>query len=89
MTRIIYGTDTGSIEDPAQCVPLDVPDEVDGDDMERHIEDTDLRAMNAQAVVGLRDVLESLALAMQGEGLNPDMIDRVLSTVIDAVDNND
>jgi hypothetical protein len=51
MNRIIYGTQTGSIEEADQCVIIDLPD---GADAEEHVNYGDKVVM--QPVVGMDDV---------------------------------
>ena len=65
--RIAYGLDTGSIEDPKQLVLVDVPDGLDdADEIEAHLRSVE--PFPFQRLVGLDDVLETLALALSAEG---------------------
>lgn len=90
MRKVIYGTETGSIEEYDQCIILLVPDDIDGDALEEMLEDTDAMAeLEVQTVVAWEDVIESIRLAAQAEGVDPEAVHRLLLAVEDAIDNND
>lgn len=57
---IVYGLDTGSIEDAAQCVILDVPDEeCDSDEsMESWLEEYATYGLSVQSIVNLVDSIK-------------------------------
>lgn len=91
--QIAYGRDTESLEDPTQLALLTLPDEcsdMDSDELTEFINENweDPEFMTVQDLVPGADVMESFALAMDGEGINPDMVSRILSTVADALGNN-
>jgi hypothetical protein len=91
-TKIIYGTDTGSIEDYSQCVVVLVPDDwiEDADHLERMLLDPDtMYELNTQTIVTWEDTVDALLLAMRAEGIDTQTQARIIATVRDAIDNND
>jgi hypothetical protein len=76
--RIAYGLDTRSIEDPDQLVLMDLPDQcsdMDSEELEDWLNDNE---GVHQPLVGQADLLEKVAEACEREGLNGDMIARIL-----------
>ena len=57
MSRVIYGTDTGSIEDFGQCIVVDLPDDLDADETEEYIK---TKPVTATAVVAWSDVVKAV-----------------------------
>lgn len=89
MRKVIYGTDTESIEDYAQCVVLLVPDDADYDQLLEGADPADLPGIESQTIVTWEDTVDAFLLAMQAEGLDHDTRARIVATVRDAIDNND
>ena len=85
MSKILFGQDTGSIEDYTQCILIDVPNEVD--DVEEWLDENPDAPF--QQIVGVNDAMESFQLAMLSEGISADAVKRIMLTVWDAIDNND
>lgn len=88
MQKLIYGTDTGSIEDYAQCVVLLVPDDMDSETLERELEDN-FDQFEAKTIVTWEDTVDALILAARAEGIDGLTLARIIATMRDAVDNND
>jgi hypothetical protein len=91
-TKIIYGTETGSIEDYSQCVVVLVPDELaeDADALEEALTNPDtMYELTTQTLVTWEDTVDSLLLAMRAEGIDTQTQARIIATVRDAIDNND
>lgn len=86
--RLAFGVDTESLEDPSQLVLVDLPDECDLWDSDGVIDYINTHGVPQQPLVGLHDVLDSMGLAMQGEGLSPEVVAAVRGTILDAVFNN-
>jgi hypothetical protein len=87
--KIIYGTDTGSIEDYAQCVVLLVSDDAAYDELLEGRDPADLEGIEAQTLVTWEDTVDALLLAMRAEGIDTPTQARIIATVRDAIDNND
>ena len=88
MHRIIYGTDTGSIEDFDQCVAMYIRDDMDAEELEQAIREDPLQ-FETEEIVTEQDAIDAFDLAMQGEGIDRAVIDRIITTVADAIANND
>jgi len=88
MKKIIYGTDTGSVEAYEQCVVLLVPEDIDYEVLERSIED-DYHQFDAQTLVTWEDTVDALILAARAEGVETMTLARIIATMRDALDNND
>ena len=86
-TKLIYGTDTGSIEDYGQCVILLVPDDVE--DVEEYVADHKWEDIPQQTVATLEDVEESLMLILAANQIPSEMAADILTSLLDALDNND
>lgn len=93
--QIAYGTDTESIEDADQLMLLTLPDEcenMESDDLIDFIKDNWGTAdVSAEPLVGFNDVQDALRLiltALKGEVLTTPLIETVLRSLYDAVDNN-
>ena len=86
--KIIYGTDTGSIEAYDQCIVLLVPQDMELDELEAAL-DEDFDQFEAQRIVTWEDMVDAFLLAMYAEGLDHDTRARIVTTVRDAIDNND
>jgi hypothetical protein len=89
MQKIIYGTDTGSIEAYDQCVVLLVSDDAAMDDLMEGADPDMLEGVTEQSLVTWEDVRDALVLAMRAEGIDPVTQAKVVLTVLDAIDNND
>jgi len=87
MYKIIYGTDTESIEDYSQCVVLLIPDDVD--DVEEYLDEHHYDDVPQQQIVCWEDIVESLALIMDAEGVSATTAQTILLSLGDAVTNND
>jgi predicted exporter len=91
-TKIIYGTDTGSIEDYSQCVVVLAPDELaeDADALDEALNNPEtMYELETQTLVTWEDTVDALLLAMRAEGIDTQTQARIIATVRDAVDNND
>lgn len=89
MSKIIYGMDTGSIEDFGQCVLVRVPEEAEEDST--LLEDLlQSGRFQRQGLVGDKDVAESLQLILRAEEppLSEEQIGRILASLTDAISNN-
>jgi hypothetical protein len=88
--KIIYGTDTGSIEDYEQCVVVLVPEELaeDADALEATLRD-DFYDLETQTIVTWEDTVNALLLAARAEGVETTTLARIIATMRDALDNND
>jgi len=89
---VLYGMDSGSIEDPDQMVLVRLEGGQDCEDADA-LEDFIERNWNTtkcatQPVVGLDDVLDSMCLALTAAGVENSVIDEARNTIIDAVGNN-
>jgi hypothetical protein len=92
MHKLIYGTDTGSIEDYGQCVVVLVPDELfeDYDELEAILGDPDRwDSVTTQTIVTWEDTVDSLILAARAEGIDTQTLARIIATMRDGIDNND
>ena len=89
MQKIIYGTDTGSIEDYDQCVVLLVSDDASYDDLLEGADPADLPGIESQTIVTWEDIVDAFLLAMKAEGIDHGTRARIVTTVRDAIDNND
>lgn len=86
-TKLIYGTDTGSFEDYGQCVILLIPDDVD--DVEEYVAEHNWDDIPQQTVATLEDVEESLMLILAANQIPSEMAADILTSLLDALDNND
>lgn len=57
MSRIIYGLDTGSIEDFSQCIVAEIPDDLESVELEEYLETT---PVPTTPVVAWSDVVNAL-----------------------------
>lgn len=98
MKKLIYGTDTGSVEDYDQCIVLAVPEDADYDGLLEGADPYDLPGVVVQTVVTWEDVADALDLALQAHAIyaadRESIIsavarESIIATVRDAVDNND
>lgn len=87
MHKLIYGTDTGSIEDYHQCVVLVLSD----DEVEQLDYETvdPLTLGTQQTLCTWEDVVDSFILAARAEGIDGPTLARIIATVRDGLDNND
>lgn len=83
MSRVIVGTDTDSVEDASQVLLVDVPTELDSDDVPQWVVD---HPEHTQQVVGWNDLEASLRLILDAEGADTD---KIIASLFDAFDNND
>jgi hypothetical protein len=86
--KMIYGTDTKSIEDYYSAVVVLVPDDMEGDELEEKLNE-DFYSFEQQQIVTWDDTRDSFILAMRAEGFDNEVIARIILTVSDAIDNND
>ena len=86
--KMIYGTDTKSIEDYYSAVVVLVPDDMEGDELEEKLNE-DFYSFEQQQIVTWDDTRDSFILAMRAEGFDNEVIARIVLTVSDAIDNND
>lgn len=93
--QIAYGADTDSLEDPDQMCLVTLPDEcedMESDDLIDFIKDNwGTPDVSAEPLVGFNDVQDALRLiltALKGEVLTTPLIETVLRSLYDAVDNN-
>jgi hypothetical protein len=92
MRKIVYGTETGSIEDYGQCVAVLVPDDLfeDYDELEAVLRDPDRwDSLTTQTIVTWEDTVDALILAARAEGVDAPTLARIIATMRDAIDNND
>jgi hypothetical protein len=91
-TKVIYGTDTGSIEDYAQCVVVLVPDDIAGDydALEEALNNPEtMYGLETQTLVTWEDTVDALILAAKAEGVPTATLAKIIATMRDALDNND
>ena len=88
MHKIIYGLDTGSIEAYDQCVAMYVRDDMDAEEMEQALREDPLQ-FETEALVTWEEIVDSLILAARAEGVDTQVLARIIATVRDAIDNND
>jgi hypothetical protein len=91
--KIAYGLDTDTIEDPDQLILITMPDAWAGHDVDELL--NNIRntwnvhpEVTYQPLVPLEDTLDSVVLALIGEGVSEEIAERVRLTVRDATDNN-
>jgi hypothetical protein len=86
----LYNYHTGEIKDIDHWVLADVPISVDQEDwraVRRHVlEDTTVG--DFQGIIGDRDVVESLRLLLDVEGVSAQLVRRILVSLNDAIANN-
>ena len=86
MYKVIYGLDTGSIEDATQVVVVTVPESVDPDDLPDwlaiHYCDAD------GSIIGYEEAYESLKLVLKTEITDAELRSRILESFTDACANS-
>lgn len=86
MQKIVYGLDTGSIEGADQCVVVNVPNDVDPDELETYL------AIHCNevdgSIVGFHEVHEALKLVLKTEITDAELRSRILDSFTDAVANS-
>lgn len=88
MRKIIFGMDTGSIEEFDQCVAAYIRDDMDAEEMEQAMREDPLQ-FEMQTIVVWDDIVDSLTLAARAEGVDAPTLSRIVATVHDSIDNND
>jgi hypothetical protein len=89
MRKLIYGTDSLNAEDYDQCIILVVPSDTDYTYIIEGADPDELPDVVQQTIVSWEDTVDAFLLAMMAEGLDHDTRARIVTTVRDAVDNND
>jgi hypothetical protein len=89
MQKIVYGTDTGSVEDYGQVVGIIVHDDAAMDALLEGAHPDEVDGIEMQPLVMWEDVVDAFLVTMHAEGIDHDTRARIVTTVADAIDNND